>query len=155
MNFLATYGFNQAQVQRYMSISSTRGAKQALFLNAFGAALIVFLSALIGLIIYAYYANCDPYTNKQIQEIDQILPYFVMDVLGDKKGLPGILLAAIFSGSLSTVSSGLNSLAAVVLEDVYKRLLGRKMSDQVAATLRKTFGIILIAIAIQMFRSYI
>ena len=33
--------------------------------------------------------------------------------------------------------------------------LGRKMSNQVTATLRKTFGILLIAIAIQMFRSYV
>lgn len=33
--------------------------------------------------------------------------------------------------------------------------IGRKMSPQVSATLRKTFGILLIAIAIQMFRNYI
>ncbi|CAF5139350.1 unnamed protein product, partial [Rotaria magnacalcarata] len=34
INALATYGFNQAQVQRYKCIRSTRGAKQALFINA-------------------------------------------------------------------------------------------------------------------------
>ncbi|CAF3778008.1 unnamed protein product [Rotaria sp. Silwood1] len=130
INALATYGFNQAQVQRYMCIRSTRSAKQALFMNAVGSALIVFLSTLIGVIIYAYYADCDPYTTKKLQEIDQILPYFVMEVLGDKKGLPGVFLACIFSGSLSTISSGLNSLAAVLVEDVYKGLLGRQLTDQ-------------------------
>ena len=33
--------------------------------------------------------------------------------------------------------------------------IGRKMSPQVSATLRKTFGILLIAISIQMFRNYV
>ncbi|CAF3687228.1 unnamed protein product [Rotaria sp. Silwood1] len=130
INALATYGFNQAQVQRYMCIRSTRSAKQALFMNAVGSALIVFLSTLIGVIIYAYYADCDPYTTKKLQEIDQILPYFVMEVLGDKKGLPGVFLACIFSGSLSTISSGLNSLAAVLVEDVYKGLLGAQITKR-------------------------
>ena len=61
MNSLATYGFNQTQVQRYMCVRTTRGAKQALFINAAGAALIILLCSLIGVILYAYYAECDPY----------------------------------------------------------------------------------------------
>ncbi|CAF4920803.1 unnamed protein product, partial [Rotaria sp. Silwood2] len=75
---------------------------------------------IMGVILYAYYADCDPYTAKYISGIDQIFPYFVMEVLNDKKGLPGIFLACVFSGSLSTISSGLNSLAAVLIEDIYK-----------------------------------
>jgi solute carrier family 5 (sodium-coupled monocarboxylate transporter), member 8/12 len=35
-------------------------------------------------------------------------------------GLPGLFVAGIFSGSLSTVSSAVNSLAAVSLEDYLK-----------------------------------
>ncbi|CAF0997996.1 unnamed protein product [Rotaria sordida] len=130
INLLATYGFNQAQVQRYMSIRSTHGTKQALYINAVGSAFVVFFSALIGVIIYAYYADCDPYTRKEIEDIDQILPYFVMEVLSDKKGLPGVFLACIFSGSLSTISSGLNSLSAVIIEDIYKGLLNRQLTDE-------------------------
>jgi len=37
--------------------------------------------------------------------------------LGSFKGLPGFFVAGIFSGALSTVSSGLNSLAAITLKD--------------------------------------
>ncbi|CAF3911943.1 unnamed protein product [Rotaria sordida] len=129
-NSFATFAFNQAQIQRYMCIHSTRGAKQALLINAVGSGILILLSVFIGIIVYAYYADCDPYTAKQIQEIDQILPYFVMEVLSDKKGLPGVFLACVFSGSLSTISSGLNSLAAVIIEDFYKGLMGRKLTDQ-------------------------
>ncbi|UJR16669.1 hypothetical protein I4U23_003569 [Adineta vaga] len=142
-NFLSTYGFNQTLIQRYISIHSTRGAKQALFINAFTSALIILMSSLIGVMIYAYYADCDPYTANKIDDLDQIFPYFVMELLGDKKGLPGVFLACIFSGSLSTISSGLNSLAAVLIEDIYKGLFDRQLTDQRQGFLSKIVSVIL------------
>ncbi|CAF2853122.1 unnamed protein product [Rotaria sp. Silwood2] len=97
----------------------------------------------MGVILYAYYADCDPYTAKYISGIDQIFPYFVMEVLNDKKGLPGIFLACVFSGSLSTISSGLNSLAAVLIEDIYKGLMERALSDERQDFLSKIVSIVL------------
>lgn len=43
-----------------------------------------------------------------------------MRVLGDYPGVPGMFIAGVFSASLSTLSTGLNSLAAVTLEDFVK-----------------------------------
>lgn len=48
---------------------------------------------------------------------DQLFPLFVMQVMGDIPCIPGLFMAGVFSGALSTVSSGLNSLAAVTLQD--------------------------------------
>lgn len=39
-----------------------------------------------------------------------------MQVMGDIPCIPGLFVAGVFSGALSTVSSGLNSLAAVTLQ---------------------------------------
>ena len=142
-NFLGTYGFNQALVQRYICVRSTRGARQALYINAISSSIIILSSCFIGVVLYAYYADCDPYTNQQVVDIDQLFPYFFMEVLGDKKGLPGIFLACIFSGSLSTISSGLNSLAAVLIEDFYKGLMGRSLTDQRQGLLCKIVSVIL------------
>ncbi|CAF4747788.1 unnamed protein product, partial [Rotaria sp. Silwood1] len=146
LNSLSTYGFNQTQVQRYMCVRSTRGAKQALFINAVGAAIVIILSSFIGVILYAYYAGCDPLTAERVSDVDQIFPYFVMDVLGGKPGLPGVFLACIFSGSLSTISSGLNSLSAVIIEDVYKGLMRRKLSDERQGLISKIFSVVLGAV---------
>ncbi|CAF3574624.1 unnamed protein product [Rotaria sp. Silwood1] len=146
LNSLSMYSFNQTQIQRYMCVRTTHGAKQALFINAAGTALIILSSSLIGIILYAFYVDCDPYTAKYVSDIDQIFPYFVMDVLSSKKGLPGIFLACVFSGSLSTISSGLNSLAAVVIEDVYKGLMGRTLSDERQGLISKIFSIVLGAV---------
>ena len=131
-----------------MCVRSTRGAKQALFINAAGAALVILLCGFIGVILFAYYAECDPYTNGDVKDIDQIFPYFVMEVLSDKPGLAGVFLACIFSGSLSTISSGLNSLSAVVIEDVYKGLLGKKLTDERQGFVSKIFSVVLGAVVI-------
>ena len=53
-----------------------------------------------------------------------------MDILSDQNpGFPGFFVAGIFSGALSTVSGGLNSLAAVTLEDFIK-LFWNKVSTR-------------------------
>lgn len=73
----------------------------------------------------------------------ELMPYLVMDILGDYPGLPGLFVAAAYSGSLrwiftfiyayisnnfaflcqpdpSTVSSSINALAAVTVEDLFR-----------------------------------
>src|SRR5689334_317286 len=52
-------------------------------------------------------------------------------------GLPGLFLACLFSGTLSTISSGMNSMAAVLWEDFLKVKYGGKISDQQAAFVNK------------------
>ena len=52
----------------------------------------------------------------QISKGDQLLPLFIVERMSSMPGLPGLAVAGIFSGSLSTVSSAINSLAAVTLE---------------------------------------
>ena len=148
INSLATYGFDQAVIQRCMCVRSTRHAKQALIISAAISAIIILFSGLIGVILYAYYVDCDPYTAKRIDDIDQILPYFFMELLGNKKGLPGIFLSCVFSGTLSTISSGLSSLAAVLIEDVYKGLMDRRLTDQQAGFLSKILSVVLGAFVI-------
>ena len=43
-----------------------------------------------------------------------------MDKLTFLPGLPGLFVACLFSASLSSISSGLNALAIVILEDILK-----------------------------------
>ncbi|CAF3892423.1 unnamed protein product, partial [Rotaria sp. Silwood1] len=94
---LLLYSFNQVQVQRYMCVRSTRGAQTALLINIIGVASLILLTGFMGVIIYAYYVDCDPYTTGRVQNVDQIFPYFIMDALGNKKGIPGLFLACVFS----------------------------------------------------------
>ena len=47
---------------------------------------------------------------------DQLFPLFVLQVFGDVPCVPGLFVAGVFSGALSTVSSGLNALASVTVQ---------------------------------------
>jgi Na+/proline symporter len=47
-----------------------------------------------------------------------------VDVLGSAPGLPGLFLATIYSAALSTISSGMNSLAAVCITDFIRPAYG-------------------------------
>ncbi|XP_046545969.1 sodium-coupled monocarboxylate transporter 1-like isoform X2 [Haliotis rubra] len=77
----------------------------------------------VGLAIYARYHDCDPFLSGRIAKLDQIVPLYMMDTLGSIPGLPGLFVSCIFSASLSTVSSGVNSLAAVSICDYVKPFL--------------------------------
>lgn len=81
-----------------------------------------------GLLIYATYHDCDPLTTKLVKAADQLLPLLVMDILGDYPGLPGLFVAGVFSAALSSLSTGLNSLSAVMLEDFFKPLANKPLT---------------------------
>uniref|UniRef100_A0A3P9CQZ1 Solute carrier family 5 member 8 n=1 Tax=Maylandia zebra TaxID=106582 RepID=A0A3P9CQZ1_9CICH len=114
------YGTNQSQVQRYISCKSIAHARLSLFINLLGLWLILLCAVFAGMCLYSIYKSCDPWTSGLLSALDQLMPYLVMDVLGDYPGLPGLFVAAAFSGSLSTVSSSINALAAVTVEDLIK-----------------------------------
>lgn len=143
MFWSGVYGVNQAQVQRYFALPTTRKAQLALLCGLPGFVFFVTLSCLQGLILYAYYEHCDPIARGVVTAPDQILAVFALEVLNKLPGLPGIFVVGIFSGSLSTVSTGVNSLAAVVLTDcvkVVKPHLSSKQEALMAKLLAFCFG---------------
>lgn len=58
-----------------------------------------------------------------------------MRILGDLPGLPGLFVAGVFSAALSSLSTGLNSLACVISEDCVKPLLKEPLSERKTAIL--------------------
>ncbi|VEN34324.1 unnamed protein product [Callosobruchus maculatus] len=91
-----------------------------------GVSGVVLLCSYCGMLLYAFYYKCDPLTTALAKQKDQLLPLLVMDILGDFPGLPGIFIAGIFSAALSSLSTGLNAMAAVFLEDFYKPFFSTK-----------------------------
>ncbi|XP_012732516.2 sodium-coupled monocarboxylate transporter 1 isoform X1 [Fundulus heteroclitus] len=118
--WLSVYGINQAQVQRYVSCKNMTHARLSLYINLLGLWSVLLSSVFAGMCLFSVYKSCDPWTTGLISAPDQLMPYLVMDILGDYPGLPGLFVAAAFSGSLSTVSSSINALAAVTVEDIIR-----------------------------------
>lgn len=148
--WMSIYAVSQAMVQRYLTVPSLKGARTAIWANLPGLSFLMLICALAGLVMYARYHDCDPLLTKKVTQADQLLPLFVMDVLGSMPGVPGLFVSGIFSGALSTVSSGVNSLAAVTLEDIIKRYIKKDMTERFATNTTKAiavfFGLVAIAL---------
>lgn len=53
-----------------------------------------------------------------------------MESLGEYSGMPGLFVAGIFSAALSSLSTCLNAMAAVVLEDFYKPFIKSSLTER-------------------------
>ncbi|KAH9498359.1 Sodium-coupled monocarboxylate transporter 1 [Bulinus truncatus] len=149
--WVAIFGVNQTQVQRAVTVPTLTKVKIAMWMNFPGKVFILFLCCFIGVYMSAFYENCDPIKAKFISDSNQVLPMFVMDVLSDVRGLPGLFIAGLFSGALSTLSSGLNSLSAAMFKDVIDLHWKGKFSDRtsriISILLVIIFGGILLGLA--------
>ncbi len=128
----ATHGTDQMFVQRYLCCTSTRDARRALVVSG----LIVFvqfaLFLMIGVMLWAYYTAHAPGLLSPIMigdrvQPDRVFPLFLMTHL--PVGLRGLMLAAILAAAMSTLSSSLNSSAAVTIGDFYMQWAGRDRPD--------------------------
>ncbi|KAJ6639617.1 Sodium-coupled monocarboxylate transporter 1 [Pseudolycoriella hygida] len=125
-----TCGMGQEMIQRYVSLPTQKDANKALLVFTILMGLFVIICCYNGLLAYAYYAGCDPLTTKLINAADQLLPLLLMNVLGSYRGMPGLFIAGIFSAALSTLSTCLNSMAAIVLEDFVKPFARTPLSEK-------------------------
>ncbi|KAI8438246.1 hypothetical protein MSG28_010853 [Choristoneura fumiferana] len=91
--WIGNIAVNQLMMQRYLSLPDLKTSKRAVWWFLGGITLILLTCAYSGMLAFARYFDCDPLDSKLALAKDQILP---------------------------SLSSGLNSMAAVVLEDFWK-----------------------------------
>lgn len=84
---------NQATVQKAMSLKSLAKAQFALKVAVFGLVSVFLVNFYTGIMAFAHYENCDPMKSGQIDAIDQLMPFYVMDVFGHIKFFVGIFVA--------------------------------------------------------------
>lgn len=142
---------DQVSVQRYLSAGNLKEARRSLWIKLWFVLPVLVLFYGTGLVLYAFYKqHGDPLAAGLIQREDQILPFFVVTQL--PAGLPGLLIAAIYAASMSTISAGLNSLASATVVDFKQRLStspAGTSAQQVgnARWITVAYGILVIALA--------
>ncbi|XP_055635012.1 sodium-coupled monocarboxylate transporter 2-like [Toxorhynchites rutilus septentrionalis] len=122
-------GLNQSCVQRMVAVPSIKHARAALWIFCVGFIVITSLNCFTGIVIFAKYFDCDPIKLNLVEKADNLLPFFVQDVIGNFKGMPGVFISCVFSAGLSTMSANLNSLAGIVYEDYIRPFKLFKHSD--------------------------
>ncbi|XP_054745200.1 sodium-coupled monocarboxylate transporter 1 isoform X1 [Anastrepha obliqua] len=126
---------NQICIQRYLSLPSFKAAKQTVVLFNILLIFLMLCCCYMGLLAFASYYDCDPLSTKLASASDQLPTLLVMKTVGDIPGLPGLFVAGVFSAALSSLSTGLNSLACVISQDVIGSFLKSPLNERQTATL--------------------
>ncbi|MBT8099877.1 MAG: sodium transporter, partial [Gammaproteobacteria bacterium] len=121
--YASYYGCDQTQAQRILSAKDMKDARTLLFANGVLRFPLVLLYCFVGLIVGVAIMN-DPSLAARIpaDKPDYMMPIFIIERL--PHGVIGLLLVAILAAAMSSLSSAVNSLAAVTMEDL--SVLGAK-----------------------------
>ncbi|KAJ1350262.1 hypothetical protein KIN20_006011 [Parelaphostrongylus tenuis] len=137
ISWLAAFGVNQLAIQRYASLPTLKQAQQIIYCTLLPFLILCSLVAFIGFITLAYFYNCNPLETGEIRETDHLTILFAKDILQPTPGLFGLYVSCVMSATLSTLSSGMNSMAAAIYEDFLKQKLDGHITDQQATLLNK------------------
>ncbi len=111
------YGTDQTVVQRYLAAKTDRSAIRASLLGISLTVPVWVLFMLIGTALFVFYKqNPLPAGTKA----EEVFPYFMMTQL--PTGITGFIVAALVSAAICSLSADLNSMAAVGVEDYYRRI---------------------------------
>ena len=130
--YLSYYGTDQTQAQRLLSAKNEGTIKKLLMANGLLRFPVVLVYCIMGLII-GYLVSNIPEFYESIKETtkihypseyaasgikpDLMIPVFITNYLPN--GLIGILMVGIMSAAMSSLSSTINSLSAVTIEDFF------------------------------------
>jgi SSS family solute:Na+ symporter len=152
---LNNFGMDQNYIQRYHTATSAKQASKSVWLCVAMYVPASLLFFIIGAALYAFYqvnpGLIEPVklsaaaerlgsaaTSQQITDMaasfkpadygDKVLPHFM--VMNVPTGLVGLIVSAILSAAMSTISSNMNSSATVFTMDIYKRYFRPTINDK-------------------------
>lgn len=128
-NSLITYTSDQSIIQRYMSTKDEKATSRSIWLNGIISVPVTILFFLIGTGLFAFYKDHAANMVVTNPNIDSVFPQFIVSEM--PIGFAGLLIASIFAAAMSTLSSNINSSAAVITSDFYQTIFpGRTFSSQ-------------------------
>lgn len=101
-----------------------------------------------GVLVYAAFWKCDPKSAGYVESDDQLFPFYVLQTVGNYRGIPGLFVAGVFGAALSSLSVILNSTAGVILEDICRGCFKLQPSERVSYFIVKGSILILGALSI-------
>jgi SSS family solute:Na+ symporter len=118
--YLQKYSADQTIVQRYLVAKSDRDALKGVALGALLCVPVWTLFMLIGTLVWSYYQLSGEALPDYVDKTDKVFPHFLVTKI--PAGVAGLFIASLFAAGMSTLSSDLNCLSAVGVEDYYRKL---------------------------------
>ena len=152
---LNNFGMDQNYIQRYHTATSSKQASKSIWICVAMYVPASLLFFIIGSALYAYYqvhpemiasvkeqvAATKLNMHGSVGEIknlagsltptdygDKVLPHFMVTKV--PTGLVGLIVSAILSAAMSTISSGMNASATVFTVDIHERYFNKSMTEK-------------------------
>ncbi len=138
--FMQDYGTDQVTVQRLMAIKDFRGTAKAIIFNSVSDVIINTMLLFIGLGLFVYFGTYPDTLGIELSP-DQMLPFYIVKVL--PTGISGLIITAIFAAAMSSMDSGINSIATVITNDFIKPLEKTCKTEKYYVQLARILTIIL------------
>jgi len=119
---LGPYTSDQTVVQRYLTTKDERAAARSIWTNAWLVIPGTIVWFGLGTALYVFYKG-HPQALDPAVSTDAIFPLFIAQQL--PAGISGLIIAALFAASMSTLDSSLNSVATAVVTDFFRRFRPR------------------------------
>lgn len=151
-NWLTEYSANQNVIQRYAASKSAKQARIAMWVCCAFSVPTWGLFMLLGSSLFVFFQQfptetaMEIYTGANQAKAESILPYFVISYL--PAGVTGLVIAAVLSAAMSSISSSLNGVSAVGVVDIYRRHLAKGRTDAHYTMVAKLIGAALAVIMI-------
>jgi len=160
VDFLGSKGVEQMNVQRFVSARAPFNAKMAMLVQSFFTMPFWLLLFGVGIGLFAYYRHHPSPEVAQFiaaKQYDRIFPHFIYSVM--PVGMRGLMIAALLSAAMSTISSLFNVLSMLTTPGVsaaYARQFKQPLSDRgrvvMAKCLTVAWGLLVIVAALSMIR---
>lgn len=150
-NNLISYTSDQTVIQRYLTTKDERGAGRGILMNGIMSVFISIVFYAIGTGLYTFFKTHPAELDYTMGNSDAIFPFFMMSQM--PSGLAGLLIAAIFAATMSTISSNINSVSTAFSIDVFRKLRPQADDRTMLRVARRTCivsGVIGVIIAVLM-----
>lgn len=117
---LIQYGSDQTVIQRYLTTKDEKSAAKSIRTGAYLALPSTLLFFSLGTLLFVYYKTHPALLSPILEKTDTIFPWYIVNSL--PQGVSGLLIAAIFAASMSSLDSSMNSVATVITTDFFRRL---------------------------------
>ena len=147
-NTFSSYISSQDIVQRFTTTTDIKQLKKMTYGNGVLSIFLATVFYLIGTALFVFY-NQNPALAQTAQQ-DQIFASYIAYQL--PVGITGILLAAIYAASQSTLSTGLNSVATSWTLDIQSKISSKELSFEKQTKIAQyiSLGVGIVSIAVSM-----
>src|SRR5690606_6008755 len=148
--WVCTTGSDQMAIQRFLSTKNLKAARQTFAVTQGGMICMTMMLMFVGFSIVKFYGskpNLLP-TGIDLQvDADFLFPHFIANQF--PMGMSGLIIAALFSASMSSLSSGINSASSVLMTDIMDSRLGMFKNEMTGIKLSSAaLGIIVMLLSL-------